>query len=126
MRNPPEILALEEQRRVAMLGGDVQALHALLAADLHYVHSTGASETRDTLLAKLEARQIAYEELRFEQLRTTLADAGDAAIVTGEMRAQVRRDCELRGIATRYLAVWMRREGAWQLVAFQGTTLPKS
>ena len=118
------ILALEAQRRAAMLGGDVQALRQLLAPELAYVHSTGVSDTRDSLLAKLDARQIAYAQLHFERLVVTVSEAADAALVTGEMRAQVRRDGESRGIAARYLAVWLKREGAWQLSAFQGTTSP--
>ena len=118
-----DILALEAQRRAAMLAADAAALGALLAPDLRYVHSTGGVDTRETLLAKLAGGQVAYRQLAFEGLAVTRT--AEAAIVSGEMRAQVQRgDGELRDIASRYLAVWLRRQGAWQLAAFQGTAVP--
>lgn len=95
---------------------------APLAPDLRYVHSTVGVETRESLIAKLAEGQIAYRHLAFGQLAGTLTS--DAAIVPGEMRAQVQRGEALRDIATCYLAVWVRRGDAWQLAAFQGTTLP--
>ena len=119
MRDAAEILALEERRRCAMLAADGKALGALLAPDLRYVHSTGGAETRDSLLSKLAQRQIAYRQLVFEDLAVTRIP--DAAIVAGEMRAQVQQGEVLREIATCYLAVWLQRGGAWQLAAFQGT-----
>lgn len=117
-----DILALEERRRSAMRAADCEALGALLAPDLRYVHSTGVVDTRESLMAKLAGGQIAYRHLAFEQLAVTRTT--DAAIVSGEMRAQVQRGEALLDIATCYLAVWLRRSGAWQLAAFQGTTLP--
>ena len=52
--------------------------------------------------------------------------------VVGQARQQgqavgleaIQRGEELRAIASCYLAVWVWREAAWQLAAFQGTTLP--
>ena len=117
-----QILLLEEQRRLAMLAGEEQALLELLAPDLRYVHSTGVAESRDSLIARLVSRQVAYQHLSFDRLAVTRIR--DGGVVSVEMRAQVRRNGELRDIATCYLAVWLRREGAWQLAAFQGTTLP--
>jgi hypothetical protein len=117
-----QILMLEEQRRRAMLAGEEQALLGLLAPDLRYVHSTGVADSRDSLIAKLVSRQVAYQQLSFDQLAVTLIQ--NCGVVSGEMRAQVRRGGELRDIATCSLAVWLRREGAWQLAAYQGTTLP--
>lgn len=122
MSDVDQILALEERRRCAMLAPDGEALGALLALDLRYVHSTGGIETRASLLAKLVERQVAYLNLAFDHLAVTRTP--DAALVSGEMRAQVQRGEEQREIATCYLAVWLRRGNAWQLAAFQGTTLP--
>ncbi|RZL95836.1 MAG: nuclear transport factor 2 family protein [Variovorax sp.] len=122
MSDVAQIRMLEEQRRSAMLAGDEQALLGLLAPDLRYVHSTGVSESRGSLLAKLISGQVTYQQLAFDQLTVTCTQ--NAGVVSGEMRAQVRRDGELRDVAACYLAVWLRREGAWQLAAFQGTSLP--
>lgn len=115
------ILALEEQRRSAMLAGDLGALESLLAPDLRYTHSTGTSDTRASLLAKLAGGQIAYRQLAFTQLAVQCT--ADAGTVAGEMHAEVVRDGLPRSVAACYLAVWLRRAGAWQLAAFQGTAL---
>ncbi|MGC3984132.1 MAG: nuclear transport factor 2 family protein [Pseudorhodoferax sp.] len=116
------VLALEERRRTAMLAGDLGALQALLAPDLRYTHSTGASDTRESLLAKLAGGQIAYRQLAFTPLAVQCT--ADAGIVAGEMHAEVLlRDGPPRSIAASYLAVWLRRAQGWQLAAFQGTAL---
>jgi len=114
--------ALEARRRDAMLAGDVQALGALLAPDLRYVHSTGTVDARDSLLHKLATGAIAYRQLELAPLAVTCC--GHAAIVAGEMRAQVLRGGELRQVASNYLAVWRRQGTGWQLAACQGTALP--
>ncbi|GHC85207.1 hypothetical protein GCM10007320_29980 [Pseudorhodoferax aquiterrae] len=116
------LLALEEQRRTAMLAGDIAALESLLAPDLRYTHSTGASDTQGSLLAKLAGGQIAYRRLAFRPLAVQCT--ADAGTVAGEMHAEVLRDGLPRSVAACYLAVWLRRAGAWQLAAFQGTALP--
>lgn len=115
-------LALEERRRAALLAGDLGALQALLAPDLRYTHSTGACDTRDSLLAKLAGGQIAYRQLAFTQ--QAVQCTADAGIVGGEMHAEVEREGALRTIAARTLAVWLRRAEGWRLAAFQGTALP--
>lgn len=122
MSDTTDILALEERRRSAMLASDAQALGELLAPDLRYVHSTGGVDSRDGLLAMLAEGRITYRHLTFEHQTVTRTE--DAAIVSGEMRAQVQLGEATREVASRYLAVWLRRGGAWQLAAFQGTCLP--
>ncbi|WP_399685746.1 nuclear transport factor 2 family protein [Xenophilus sp.] len=121
MGEAAEILALEERRRAAMLADDVETLRTLLAPDLRYVHSTGGVESQGSLLKLLASGQTVYRQLAFALAVTRTADA---AIVSGEMRALVQRVDVQREIATCYLAVWLRRAGAWQLAAFQGTSLP--
>lgn len=116
------IVALEEQRRMAMLAGDGAALRALFAADLRYGHSTGAVDTHDSLLSRLTAGEVVYRHLAFEQLVVTMND--DAAIVSGEMHATICKAGEVRQLASRYQAVWLRRGGTWQFCAFQSSKLP--
>lgn len=118
-----DVLALEEQRRVAMLAGDAPALRALCAPELRYVHSSAVVDTGDSLLAKLAAGQLVYQRLDFEEVAVT-AMTPDTALVSGVLRGEVLRAGAPARIAARYLAVWLRRAGAWQLAAFQGTALP--
>ena len=115
------LLALEERRRKAMLAGDGPALRLLLAADLRYVHSTGAVDSYDSLFARLTSAEVVYQHLAFEQLEVTAA--GNAGVISGEMHAEIRKGDASRKLASRYLGVWLQRAGAWQFSAFQSTRL---
>lgn len=117
-----KLSALEQQRCHAMLAGDLQALRALLAPELRYVHSTGFFDTRDSLLAKLGTGQIAYQQLRLEPVLCT--QGADLGSVAGQMHATLLRGGAPRQITASYLAVWRLRDGMWQLAAYQGTALP--
>lgn len=116
-----EALALEEERRLAMLSGDTDALARLLAPELRYVHSTGVSDTRESLLQKVRQRAITYLALSFDDMNATVTE--DTVLIGARMRAEVQRLDELRRIEATYLAVWLRRAGKWQLSAYQGTAV---
>jgi hypothetical protein len=116
-----QFVALEQRRCQAMLAADTAALQALLAPDVTYVHSSGVRDGREGLLANLRTGAVVYEDLRFELLEVT--PAMDSAIVSGIMRAQIRRGEVVRGVVSRYLAVWLRRGGDWQAAAVQCTKL---
>ena len=74
----------EEQRRQAMLGGDIAALEALLSDGLVYVHSTGGRDTKTTYLNKLASGSLKYLSLSFEDLQ--VHGAGPVQVVTGRSR----------------------------------------
>ena len=121
------VLAAEERRRQALLSADLVALQGLLADALVYVHSTVASDSKDSYLAKLRSGGLRYQALQFDDVQARLlAPAGDAAVVTGRMAAQVLKDGQLRAVRSLFMTVWARSatSGDWQLCAHQGTPLP--
>ena len=121
------VLAAEERRREALLSADLEALQGLLADTLVYVHSTAASDSKDSYLAKLRSGGLRYQALQFDDVQARLlAPAGDAAVVTGRMAAQVLKDGQLRAVRSLFMTVWARSatSGDWQLCAHQGTPLP--
>lgn len=123
------VLAAEERRRQALLASDLQALQALLADALVYVHSTGASDSKDSYLAKLRSGSLRYQALQFEDLQARgVGQAGDAVVVTGRMVAEVLKDGQPRAVRSLFMTVWTRAPGTapvpWQLCAHQGTPLP--
>jgi uncharacterized protein (TIGR02246 family) len=119
------VLRLEDQRRAALVAGDADALHALLAPTLVYVHSTGGRDSRDSYLAKLNGGALRYLEVDFSELRVqplaTLAPA-QAAVVTGRMAATITKDGERKAVRSFFMTVWAAdAQGRWQLQAHQGT-----
>jgi ketosteroid isomerase-like protein len=49
---------------------------------------------------------------------------GDTAVVTGIVHVNATIKGEDRILHLRYLNVWVKRDGSWQLVARQATNLP--
>lgn len=123
MPNNPLALALEERRRQALLAGDLPVLQGLLADDLVYVHSTGASDRKDSYLAKLASGSLQYLALDFSELQTQSLQL--ATVVSGRMSAVVRKDGQEKIVASLFMTVWgCDRDGVWRLHAHQGTPLP--
>jgi len=120
-------LIAEEQRRQAMLNGDVAALDGLLSDGLVYVHSTGARDSKTTYLAKLASGSLKYLSLSFEDLQVHAAGSGH--VVTGRMSAEVSKDGQSKAVRSLFMTVWMPESGAegpqgLRMLAHQGTPCP--
>ena len=116
-------LMAEEQRRQAMLGGDIAALEALLSDGLVYVHSTGGRDTKTTYLNKLASGSLKYLSLSFEDLQ--VHGAGPVQVVTGRMSAEVSIQGQSKAIRSLFLTVWMPEPGVdgqqgLRMLAYQG------
>ena len=129
MRGPflQAVLDAEHARRQALLSGDVAALEVLLADGLVYVHSSAASDSKASYLAKLSSGSLRYLSLQFEDLQARAIDT--CVVVTGRMTAELSKDGQSRQVRTLFMTVWARNIGAheqatWQLQAHQGTPLP--
>lgn len=126
MTNMSALMA-EEQRRLAMLGGDIAALDGLLSEGLVYVHSTGGRDTKTTYLDKLASGSLKYLTLSFEDLQ--VHGAGPVQVVTGRMSAEVSIQGQSKAIRSLFLTVWMPESGAdgqqgLRMLAYQGAPCP--
>lgn len=126
MTNMSALMA-EEQRRLAMLGGDIAALDGLLSEGLIYVHSTGGRDTKTTYLDKLASGSLKYLTLSFEDLQ--VHGAGPVQVVTGRMSAEVSIQGQSKAIRSLFLTVWMPESGAdgqqgLRMLAYQGAPCP--
>lgn len=110
---------LERARFAAMVGKDTASLRRYLASDLVYTHSSGAVESRDEFLAHLAGGQLSYGSIEPAELRVRVVD--ETAIINGRAELVVGSD----RFAVRYLDVWVRRDGRWQMIAWQSTRLPQ-
>jgi ketosteroid isomerase-like protein len=106
----------------AMLADDMEALNALLADEVVYVHSGGAAEDKQAYLDAVRDRYWEYKRLRPESQR--IVTSGDLAMVLavldfeGGKRGEIHKP--LRLFTT---LVWMRQQGTWRLISRQGTKL---
>ena len=113
-----EVLALENRRIEAMLKGDVQALEEILADDLVYTHTTARLDTKASFIDAVKTGKSVYNslELQFEEVR----DLGDTAVVTGHGKFHVGNN----KFELKFTDVYAKRNGAWQMVAWQSTRVP--
>jgi hypothetical protein len=116
------ISALEDRRYQAMTDGDTGTLEELFAADLVYTHSDATSDSKQSYLDRLASGYFKYGPIAHPE--TSVVVHGDCAIVIGDMRGEVRIDGQMRALNSRSLAVWVRENGSWVLLAFQPTKYP--
>jgi len=117
-----QISELEARRYRAMTDGDIGTLSELLAADVVYTHSDATSDSKQSYLDRVASGYFDYGPIAHPE--DSIVVRGDCAIVIGDMRGEVRIDGQTRVLNSRSLAVWVRDNGNWALLAFQPTKYP--
>jgi len=115
-----EIRDLERKFEQAVLKGDVAFFERVLAKNFLHTTQTGKMRDREQWLSNHKAGQSSYDALNVDQL--TVHIYGDSAVVTAIIKP-TGRDSQGKPIEGqyRYLRVWSKQNGAWQVVAFQST-----
>lgn len=113
------VVAADNERVRATLATDIDALRVLYAEDLIYVHASGIKDTRANLLATLRNGPTRYRDLRREE--TNVRVYGDTGVLNGRFTADVIKDGVDRIFHASFTSVWVRRGGAWVMVAWQAT-----
>ena len=117
-----QIRALEDRRYEAVTAGDVAALDELFAAGLVYTHSDASADSKQSYLEKLASGYFKYGPISHPE--HSILVHGDCALVFGDMRGEVQIAGSVRVLNSRSLAVWVRENGRWLLLAFQPTKYP--
>jgi hypothetical protein len=112
----------ELARFAAMVRGDTASLRTALAADLSYTHSNGLVETKAMHLAGIGERRTVYESLA--PLGFTYRESGEAVVGHGLVKAKGVLGGTPFDVTLRVTTVHLRRQGRWQLAAWQSTRLP--
>ena len=117
------LLAAEDARFAAMVQGNADAMRPWFADDLLYVHSTGAIEDREQLIASITSGRMRYVSVEPVD-RRVIRSAADSAIVQGLARFRVTANGSPLEFQARYLAVYGLDGGGWRLRAWQSLRLP--
>jgi ketosteroid isomerase-like protein len=117
------VLAADDQRFTAMMRTDTAALRTRLADDLAYTHTTGARQDKAEFLRTLASGELRYRSIAPSE-RTVRFLGAEGAVVVGRSSMHVESGGQVLVFAIRYLAVYRRVAGEWQLVAWQSTRLP--
>jgi ketosteroid isomerase-like protein len=120
--NGQAIIALDKKRMDAMCQRDMAALHALLADDLVYTHSSAKVDTKQSLIGAMEAGTTVYTSIEPSDVEARAF--GDAVVLTGVARIGVTSNGRPLNFGVRFTDVYANRGGHWQMVAWQSTRLP--
>ncbi|HEY7753289.1 MAG TPA: DUF6265 family protein [Steroidobacteraceae bacterium] len=120
---PAAVLAAEDARFAAMIAADAPAMERWLAADLVYAHTTGLVQDRTQLMATIADGRTRYIAIAPAE-REVVALGPDAAFVRGLGRFRVAAGQTPMDMQARYLAVYVLRDGRWQLRAWQSLRIP--
>jgi len=123
MSDQDAIRKLEDRRYQAMCEGDIATLEKLLADSLVYTHSYGGADSKASYLAGVRSKRWQYRKV--ERPVEDIQVFGDCALVTGHVRIDLIADGAPKMLESRFTNVWIRRGGAWQMVAWQSTPAPK-
>jgi ketosteroid isomerase-like protein len=117
-----DILQCDDRRFKAMVRGDLAALRMVLIDSLTYTHSSGVHDTKKQFLGSLTLGQLSYKSI-IPEARSVRVCAG-AGIVTGTARMEITARGQDTRDRIRYLAVYVKAQDRWQLVAWQSTCVP--
>jgi hypothetical protein len=117
-----QISELENRRYQALTDADLATLEELLSPDLVYTHSDASSDTRQSYLDKVASKALIYGVI--DHPVSSIVVRGDSALVFHDMRGEVQVGGATRALNSRSLAVWVREDGAWRLLAYQPTRIP--
>jgi hypothetical protein len=117
-----EPYAAEDQRTKAMVDRDLAVLERIIADDCRYVHSSGATDTKASYLAKLGARAFEYTWITSHD--RVVIEVGSGYAVSHIMAAQLVMAGVPRPYRSQALALWRSTSDGLRLVYFQATLLP--
>jgi ketosteroid isomerase-like protein len=116
-----EVLEADAGRVKALIDNDLAALEQLLGDDLTYVHSNGMLDTKESYIGSLRAGNSRY--LTMDMSEVSVRSLGDTALINAKFNARVQvRDREVNPQA-RVLIVYAKRDGRWQMIAWESTSI---
>ena len=113
-----ELLRANEQYDEAIMRADVAALEQLFADEFIYTSPKAEVLDKKQQIAALRSGEVKLTGAKSDDVRIRIY--GETAVMTGRFTAKAERAGKSEAVEERYTAVWVRRDGRWQLVAEQG------
>ena len=113
-----EFAEIERLRSEALRANDASALEQIYAADFIGITAAGRRLTRDVMVANVRGRGPQTTRFAAEELEARLVDG--LALVTGRI---LGRDAGSIVSDGRFMHVYRRHNGGWQIIAAQATPI---
>jgi hypothetical protein len=114
-----EILEADDVRVKGLLSNDIDAVEKLLGDDLTYVHSSGRLDTKETYMDALRSGRTRYLTMDLSDVEGR--GLGDTGVITNIFDAKVQTANGEVTLHSRALLVYAKRDGRWQLIAYEST-----
>lgn len=114
-----EVLKVDQQWQEAVLKGDIATLESIYSDRLTYIHSDSTTDTKATYVAKLKSGAGKYLSIKRDDIKVSVF--GEAAIVSCHWVVDSIGDGKKYHSDGRYMHVYVKQNGKWQMVAHQST-----
>lgn len=115
------LLALENAWNQAIQGKDMQAIDALLDADLILIDYDGTVMNRVEYMASVKEVTVHFEHVVNDSMQVQIY--GQSAVVVGIYREKGLKNGKPYLHRERFVDTWINRNGAWLCVASQSTLI---
>lgn len=117
------VRAADDERVAAVIGADRGRLDAIFSKELRYAHSTGAVDTKATLIEALVSGRTKYEGIEYKERNFSFPAPG-VALMHGRMDVKVASEKGRVEATLGFLAVWKEEQGRWRFFAWQSCKVP--
>jgi len=119
------VLDAEKTWSTAVVAGDTATLDRLLSADLSYGHASGALDNKKNYIGRIQSGAQKYVSVVYDEGKPDVRVYGLTAVLIASAEVTSLTDGKPNAQHLRFLHVYVRRGGQWQLVAHQSVKLPK-
>ena len=116
-----QVMQAEREWTEAHLRGDMETLARLMADDYTKIESDGSVSDKTAMLAKYTSETRYWEKAQGDEYDVRVY--GDTALVIGRWTARGMNSGTRFDYAARFMSVYVRRAGQWQMVAEQSTPI---
>ena len=120
--NGQTVIELDRKRMQAMAAKDFATLDAVLGDDLVYTHSSARMDTKASIIANMKSGSAVYTSVMPSDVKAQ--DLGDVVVLTGIAEIKVDSNGKPNAFGVRFTDVYAKRNGHWQMIAWQSTKLP--
>jgi ketosteroid isomerase-like protein len=119
--NGQAIIELDAKRMAASVAQDYDQLSRIIGDDLIYTHSSARMDTKASLIGNMRSGSTQYTAMTPSEV--VAQDLGDSVVLTGVCAISVMSGGKPNSFKVRFIDVYAKRAGGWQMVTWQSTRL---
>lgn len=116
-----ELTQIERDLAAAFVRGDTSVIEQHTDKDAYLVDPMGDVSSRSNLVEQIKSGDLKFESIEPSDIK--VRTYGDTAVVSYQSKEKGKYKTQDIGGETRWLEVFVRRNGKWQVVASQGTVI---